>query len=247
MSTAPRPLSNGSFLSRRRHDLDSSIVFHLFATILSPVIQIRHLLLIALATTAVGHAELPQKVPLMRYQRLWTDSPFTAKPVVDSKGTVANPLEDYVLLGVSQIGGAHRVRMMNKKKPTDPRIIVETGKPSQGFSILDVIHSSDGNMLHTMVRMQSGSQIGTIAFDEKFLKPTPPPAAPTTPNPGATPNPSNPTTTPANPSPGNTAAPSNPVGNRPRSLPASTGATKASSHPPIVNPRSSDNRGRHNR
>lgn len=124
-------------------------------------------LLAAIAVTGVVHADVPRKAPLIKYQRLWRDSPFTAKPVTG--GPVYNPLENYVLLGVSPIADGYRVTLLNKKKPTDPRIVVETRKPAEGFRILDVVHQQ-GDPLATVVRMASGGQTGLVAFDEKFLK-----------------------------------------------------------------------------
>ena len=126
-------------------------------------------LLFALAMTMAGRADVPQKAPLTRYQKLWTESPFTARPV-DVGGPVYNPLEDYVLLGVSDIGeGRVQVTMMNKKMPTAGRIYLQTGKTHDGMSIKDVIRKP-GERLATVVRVERAGQIGEVAFEEKFLK-----------------------------------------------------------------------------
>lgn len=148
-------------------------------------------------------AEVPRKPVLSKYQDLWKDSPFTAKPV----GTAApayNPLQDYVLLGVSPIQEGYRVTMINRKRPNDERIIVESHRPAEGFQIKEVTHR-EGEPLATTVRLQRGSSSGTIAFEEKFLTLKPPPAAPqpangqrgnprttATPNPGQAPEPPRP-------------------------------------------------------
>jgi hypothetical protein len=127
------------------------------------------LLLILPALTAVLHAGVPQKQPLGNYAKLWTNSPFTAKPPVAGAGPVANPLEDYALLGVSPIGNkGYRVTLINKKQ-ADQRITIETGKTSaDGLSIIKVNREA-GQPLKTTVEMASGSMQGTVSFDEKLL------------------------------------------------------------------------------
>ena len=127
------------------------------------------LLLILPALTAVLHAGVPQKQPLGNYAKLWTNSPFTAKPPVAGAAPVANPLEDYALLGVSPIGNnGYRVTLINKKQ-ADQRITVETGETSaDGLSIIKVNRTA-GQPLKTTVEMASGSMQGTVSFDEKLL------------------------------------------------------------------------------
>ena len=144
-------------------------------------------LLLLPALTAVLHAGVPQKLPLSNYSRLWTNSPFTSKPPTFGSGPIANPLDDYALLGVSPIGKGHRVTLINKKQP-DQRITVETGKTSaDGFSIIKVYRKA-GQPLETTVEMASGSMQGTVSFDEKLLTiAAPPPVAPAAQAPGQAP------------------------------------------------------------
>lgn len=122
----------------------------------------------ALAATGMGMADVPQKAPLTKYQNLWTDSPFTAKPPEQIVTTQFNPLQNYVLLGVSPIPEGFRVTIQNKKSPSEPAIVVKSHKPNEGFSIIDVQHQK-GNPLATVVEMRAGSQVGKVSFDEKFL------------------------------------------------------------------------------
>ena len=145
----------------------------------------QRLILLSLAFTGWAVADLPKKAPITKYTRLWTDSPFTSKPLPPPPGEVANPLEDYALAGVSPVSGGYRVTLLNKKKPEE-RIIVESDRPSQGFKILEVVRKA-GDPLGTVVRMMSGSVTGTVAFDEKLLTLTPPPAAKPQVPPGAKP------------------------------------------------------------
>jgi hypothetical protein len=136
-------------------------------------------LLLLTALTAVLHAGVPQKQALATYSSLWMNSPFTSKPIVAGSAAIANPLEDYALLGVSPIGkNGYRVTLINKKKPED-RVIVESGKTSaDGFSIVDVKRTA-GNPLATTVDMTSGTLRGVVKFDENLLTiAAPPPTAP---------------------------------------------------------------------
>lgn len=130
-----------------------------------------------LALIDVVRADLPKKAPLSRYATLWSNSPFTSKPPPPEAGPASNPLDDYALIGVSPIGGSgYRVSLINKKKP-DERIIVDSDKPSKdGFKVLEVIRKA-GDPLGTIVRMNSGSMTGTVAFDTKLLTLTAAPKA----------------------------------------------------------------------
>jgi hypothetical protein len=144
-------------------------------SIVKSSIPISAFLLVALAGSAV--ADMPKKAPSTKYSGLWTNSPFTSKPPPAEAGPENNPLDDYVLLGVSSIGNkSYRVTMINKKKPDEPRIYVETNGESKGFKLLGVTRK-EGDPLGTVVRMQSGPMTGTVKYDQKLLTLAPPPAA----------------------------------------------------------------------
>lgn len=145
-------------------------------------------LLITLAATLCAVAEVPKKGALSKYQGLWTNSPFTSKPVVLPGDPPPNPLEDYALCGVSPVGQGYRVTLLNKKKPEE-RITVDSDRSNKdGFKIIQVTRKS-GDPLATVVRMQSSVGEGTISFDEKLLaiaappKPQNPQAQPGVPQP----------------------------------------------------------------
>lgn len=112
-------------------------------------------------------SQIPQKAPLSRYSGLWQDSPFTSKPPPPEAGPLVNPLEDFVLLGVSPIRGGYRVTMMDKKA-TDKRITVDSDNQSSNYKILGVSRTP-GDPLGTSVQMSIGSKSGTIRYDEKTL------------------------------------------------------------------------------
>lgn len=135
------------------------------------------LLLSALALSGMAVADVPKKVPSSRYIKLWTDSPFTTKPVIDPGNGPENPLVDYGLIGVSPIGGDnYRATIMNKKKPDEPRIYLETGREVGGFTLLKVIHKN-GDPLATTLQVKTGSSTGTVSVDEKLITLAAPPAA----------------------------------------------------------------------
>src|SRR5688572_21238865 len=91
-----------------------------------------------LALIGVAAADVPKKASPGKYSSLYTNSPFTSKPIVEN-GREENPLDDYALLGVSPIGGnRYRVTLISKKKP-DERITVDSDDPKSGFKIREVI------------------------------------------------------------------------------------------------------------
>jgi hypothetical protein len=101
------------------------------------------LFLFPLVLAAAASAEVPQKVALVRYTQLWTESPFTRKPppeqIVES-----TPLDDYALGGVSPVDGGYFVILLNRKKP-DEKIIIQPGQPSE-FRVLEGKANSSASM-----------------------------------------------------------------------------------------------------
>jgi len=132
------------------------------------------LLLLSIGTTAAVLADVPQKAPPNKYSPLWTNSPFTSPPPLPPPAEESNPLDDYVLLGVSPISNGYRVTMLNRKSP-DQRITVEPG--NENYEVISVTRRR-GDPLGTVVRMSAGTKQGDVSFDESLLKLTPPPAAP---------------------------------------------------------------------
>lgn len=127
-------------------------------------------------------ADLPRKAPLTKYQNLWSNSPFTTKPVDGGGPPPPNPLDDYALSGVSPIQGGYRVTIINKKDPTERKYVYsDQPNASHGFQIISV-ERKEGDMRGTVVHMKSGDLAGTVTYDEKLLtiaapQPVQPPAA----------------------------------------------------------------------
>lgn len=149
----------------------------------APMKSVPRMFLITLAITGWAVAAKPARPGLTKYSSLWSNSPFTSKPLPPPPGEEADPLEDYALLGVSPIGGGYRVTLIHKKKPEE-RVTVDSDRPSGDFKIISVVRKP-GDPLGTVVRMTSGSRTGTVGFDEKLLVLAPPPAP--KPQPGANP------------------------------------------------------------
>ena len=137
--------------------------------------SVLRMILFTAAFTGWAAADLPRKAPISKYTGLWTNSPFTSKPPPPVAGPEVNPLEDYVLTGVSPISKGYRVTLLNKKKPEE-RIVIDSDKPAGGFTILAVSRKA-GDPLGTVVRLSSGSVTGSVSFDTALLKLTPPPTA----------------------------------------------------------------------
>ncbi len=157
---------------------------------------------ILLAACGVATADVPKKIPETRYSSLWMNSPFTTKPPPAEAAAVANPLEDYALIGVSPIGeGKFRVTVISKKSP-ETRIYVETGKENEeGFAIKSV-NKKKGDPLSTTVVMASGNKTGTLKFDEKLLTLAAPQAPAQNQQPGQPGQPVNPNQPQVQPAPG---------------------------------------------
>jgi hypothetical protein len=123
------------------------------------------LFLFPLALAAAASADVPQKVALTRYIQLWSDSPFTRKPVIEQQ-VESTPLDDYALGGVSPVDGGYFVILLNRKKP-DEKIIVQPGQPSE-FRVMEV-RAGDTGPLSTTVLVGAGGKSKLLSFDEKLL------------------------------------------------------------------------------
>lgn len=121
-------------------------------------------------------ADLPKKAPISRYTSLWLNSPFTSKPPPVGPTEQANVFDEYALAGVSPIKGGYRVTLMNKKNPEE-RTTIDTDDPNSKFKVVSVNRKA-GDALGTTVRITSGSQTGTVSYDEKLLTIAAPKVAP---------------------------------------------------------------------
>lgn len=130
----------------------------------------RFLPTITISALAVGlisfaAAEAPRKQGLSRYSMLWTNSPFTVKPV-ESVQEAVNPLSDWALGGVSEVNGGYYLILLNRKKPAETEV-VEPGVES-AFKVLSV-RRDPVDYLKTQVQVSYHGQSGWVSYDEKLL------------------------------------------------------------------------------
>lgn len=112
---------------------------------------------------AAAQADVPRKMPLSRYYKLWNDSPFTTKPTVNHEPD--NPFLDYALGGVAPVPGGYQVTLLNRKKPDERMTLL----PNQGkFRVLEVRYDNQ-RARGVTVRLTNGSKEGTVTYDEKLL------------------------------------------------------------------------------
>lgn len=166
----------------------------------------KHALLLILLLPLAASADVPNKPTKTRYSVLWTDSPFTSKPVAPVTERVEeNPLDDYALGGVSKLEDGYFVVLLNKKDPAD-RQVIEPGVGS-GFEVLSVKWDMTGGK-GTTVRVRKGTDEASIGYDEKLLTVKTPAPAAKPPQPGQPGQPVIPGVNPNTPtSPGSVRAP----------------------------------------
>jgi hypothetical protein len=114
-------------------------------------------------------AAAPRKPPLQTYAPLWTQSPFTTKPVVEGAGPVAevNPFEDWALGGVSTVGGRYLVVLFHRKEAERKMVIDQSDKNAE-FQVAEVKQDPKDHKA-TEVTIVSGSKRGKVTYDEKVL------------------------------------------------------------------------------
>lgn len=124
-------------------------------------------------------ADAPKQPTLTRYSKLWTNSVFTTKPVMEGK-VEENPLEDYALGGISKLQDGYYAILFHRTKP-DEKIVIYPGAKSD-FEVLDV-NWPEGSWKDAVVTVRNGSNTGTVEFEDKLLtvKPAPQVAARVTP------------------------------------------------------------------
>lgn len=119
--------------------------------------------ILLVASAGIAAAEVPHKMPLTRYYKLWNDSPLTTKPA----GPVGddNPFQDYALGGVSPVTGGYQVTLLNKKKPEERLTL----SPGQGKFRVVKVQYDERRARGVVVSLSNGSKEGTVTFDDKLL------------------------------------------------------------------------------
>ena len=129
--------------------------------------------LFALWLTLPAAAELPRKAPITRYTGLWSNSPFTTKPLPQAAAVVVNELDDYTLSGIAPVPGGYRITIINRKDPSDKRVI-EPGGDGE-FSFVSITRDP-GRALGTTVVLTNGRIKGSVTFEPELLALNLPPA-----------------------------------------------------------------------
>ena len=125
-------------------------------------------ILIALLLALPAAAAAPRKVPLQTYTTLWTQSPFTVKPVIEAEDREEeNPFEDWALGGVSGFGGRQLVVLFHRKE-ANRQMIVDSGDPKAEFKVIEVRQDPD-DYKKTEVVISGSGRIGTVTYDDKLM------------------------------------------------------------------------------
>ena len=132
-------------------------------------------MLLAAFACLPAHANTPKKQPLVKYTGLWTNSPFTSKPIEVGPGPAVNPFDDFTLTGIAPIPGGHRITIVSKKNP-DVKRVIEPGGTDE-FKVVSVNRNPE-KALGTTVVLSSGSIQGSVTFEPELITLKAAPAAP---------------------------------------------------------------------
>ncbi|BDS05683.1 hypothetical protein NT6N_07230 [Oceaniferula spumae] len=131
--------------------------------------------IVLLATIGTASADPPTKPRLMQYSNLWTNSPFTIKPVVEPT-TVESPLErDWMLGSIRPSGKGYSVTLISKKDRKE-RVRFLPGFTTGDWQLIQVQQDVKDNE-KSRVQIRKGSQTAWISYDEKLIKIRPTAAA----------------------------------------------------------------------
>ena len=124
--------------------------------------------LISCALIGGAAAGLPIKPEHRHYRLLWENSPFTSPPIREIPPALPSAYSEYTLAGVSPIPSGYRVTVLHKKNPGQ-RITLDSDKPAGGMKI-EKVEFNSADPFATVVHLSSGGQLGTLGFDQNFLK-----------------------------------------------------------------------------
>jgi hypothetical protein len=170
-------------------------------------------LLVLLSSGTLALAAPPTKKQVNSYSNLWSNSPFTTKPVQEGAGPVISAFDDWALGGVSPIEGGYMVVLTHKKNVgeklvIEPRGTLKTSKDEMKwlqpgaagtFKVERVEFGKDDWRKDTAVYLSSGGKTGPVKFDDKKLNPVA--AAPAARQPGQPQQPGQPVVQPGQPNP----------------------------------------------
>ncbi len=112
-----------------------------------------------------AHAEIPEKKNPQFYSKLWTNSPFTTKPIEIRNTTPETIFKDYHLTGIAPVEGGHRITITNKKNKE--KVIIEPGSTSI-FQVISVNRHPETH-LGTVVTLTDGKVQGEVRFEPTLV------------------------------------------------------------------------------
>lgn len=114
----------------------------------------------------VSAAEPRNEVTEARYRSLWQSSPFTS-PAEDRPVPKANPIDHYVLGGISKFENGYHLVLFDRRDPAG-RIVIRPGV-RHPIRVVGVERSSD-HPINTRVTIREGEHQGVVAFDMDFIR-----------------------------------------------------------------------------
>lgn len=143
------------------------------------------LLALTLTLTAAfpAVAAVPVKKPEMAYALLWKKSPFCNPPAEARPKPVVNPLADWTLGGVSEIGAGYQVMLFHRHQAGESRLLRSDEPAGNGDFKVESVGIVPGDWKRTAVTLRSGDSVATLYFDtDSLIRPatavTTAPAAP---------------------------------------------------------------------
>jgi hypothetical protein len=111
----------------------------------------------------------PEKRGVDQYSRLWLDSPFTrpAEPVVQAPRP--GQLDDFVLMGVSQLPDGYFVVLVNKKQRDERIVIVPGDVTSRRYRVDRVVQDPDDVMATQVTISVDGRETAVLEYDRRPL------------------------------------------------------------------------------
>jgi hypothetical protein len=122
--------------------------------------------LLCLFFCCATHAEIPEKKNPQFYSKLWTNSPFTTKPIDTRQPPAETVFNDYHLTGIAPVEGGHRITITHKKNIKD-KIIIEPGSKSK-FQVISVNRNPE-TRLGTIVTLTDGRVQGEVRFEPTLV------------------------------------------------------------------------------
>ncbi|MBK1832224.1 hypothetical protein JIN77_15910 [Verrucomicrobiaceae bacterium R5-34] len=133
-----------------------------------PIHISRALIAIVLVTVTSVSADPPKKPSLMRYSKLWTNSPFTIKPTIEATKT-ESPLErDWMLGSIRPGSNGYSVTLINKKDRKN-RVRLIPGFKNADWKI-EKVEQDVANNENSRVQIRKGSQTAWITYDQNLIK-----------------------------------------------------------------------------